>query len=74
MDQILTLLVLAFWAYLWIRIVGKTGNNQWLGLLMIIPIVNLIFMIWLAFSEWPVHRRSGTPSPGAPDQERRILS
>jgi len=71
MDQILTLLVLAFWAYLWIRITGKTGNNQWLGLLMIIPIVNLVFMIWLAFSEWPIQRRSGTPGPV---DERQILS
>ncbi len=59
MEQVVVLIVLAFWLYLWVRLVGKTGNNQWLGLLMIIPIANLILLIWLAFSEWPLERRAG---------------
>lgn len=61
MDQIILLLFVAFWVYIWIRLVGKTGNNQWLGLLMLVPIANLILLIWLAFSEWPIERRAAKP-------------
>ena len=68
MDQIILLLFVAFWVYIWIRLVGKTGNNQWLGLLMLVPIANLILLIWLAFSEWPLERRAAAPPSGNNDQ------
>ncbi len=62
MEQLVILLLLAFWIYVWIRVVGKTGNNQWLGLLMMVPIANVILLIWLAFSEWPIERRAARQS------------
>lgn len=64
MEQIILLLFVAFWVYIWIRLVGKTGNNQWLGLLMLVPIANLVLLIWLAFSEWPLERRATKPPSG----------
>lgn len=39
------------------RIISKTGNTGALSLLLLVPIVNIIFLIWLAFSEWPVEKR-----------------
>jgi len=39
----------AFW-----QIYRKAGLNGALGLLMIIPGVNLVMMLWFAFTEWPV--------------------
>ena len=57
MEQLLILLLAGFFVYCWMRLVGKTGNSQWLGLLIMIPVVNLALVIWLAFSDWPVHRR-----------------
>jgi Family of unknown function (DUF5684) len=36
--------------YLWICITENLGKNKWLGLLMMIPIVNFIFLGILAFS------------------------
>jgi hypothetical protein len=31
----------------------KAGYSSWLGLLMVVPIVNLVLLYFLAFSEWP---------------------
>jgi hypothetical protein len=45
------LLNLAAIIYLWICITENVGKNKWLGLLMLVPIVNLIFPAILAFSK-----------------------
>ena len=42
------IIVLPFW-----KITTKAGYNSWLSLLVIIPLVNLIFIYYLAFSNWP---------------------
>jgi hypothetical protein len=46
--------------YLWICISENLGHNKWLGLLMILPMINLLFMAYLAFS-----KAAGAPSPEA---------
>ena len=40
-----------FVIYLWMKITEARGKEKWLGLLMIIPIVNLVYEGWLAFSD-----------------------
>jgi hypothetical protein len=45
-----TLVVLGIAFY---QIYKKAGFNGLLGLLMLIPIVNLAMMLWFAFAEWP---------------------
>lgn len=68
LEELLVLVVLGFIVYCWMRIVGKTGNSRWLGLVMLVPILNVAFIIWLAFSEWPIEqRRAGTDDAAAPD-------
>ena len=44
----LILPVIAFW-----KICSKAGFPGALGLLMIIPIANIILPLYLAFTEWP---------------------
>ena len=34
----------------------RTGMNPWLSLVMLIPIGNLVMLLVLAFSEWPIER------------------
>lgn len=34
----------------------KAGYSQWLGLLMVVPLVNLALLYFLAFSDWPRQR------------------
>ena len=46
---ILALLVFAFW-----QMFEKAGHPGALGLLMLVPLVNLGAVLYLAFSEWPV--------------------
>ncbi|MBZ0225376.1 MAG: hypothetical protein WBG44_09095 [Comamonas sp.] len=48
-------IVLPFW-----RIFAKAGFSGWLSLLMLIPMVNLIALYVLAFSDWPILRRADT--------------
>ena len=34
----------------------KAGYSAWCGLLMLVPLINLIWLIYFAASLWPVHR------------------
>lgn len=40
------------------RICEKAGFSGLLSLLILVPIANLIFLYWLAFSEWPNQAKS----------------
>ena len=52
-------IVFPFW-----KIFVKAGFSGWLGLLMIIPMINLIVLYVLAFSDWPSSRRADKLDPG----------
>ena len=41
---------------LWYRIFARTGYNGALGILMVVPGVNLILLFVLAFMRWPIER------------------
>jgi len=47
------LLVVPFW-----RISTKAGYSGWLGLLVLIPVLNLAYLYFLAFAEWPEQRKT----------------
>ncbi len=62
-SLILALLILCAFA----AIFRKAGFSGWLGLLMLIPVVNLIWLLAFAFmSEWPIHRQLARAQSGAP--------
>jgi len=44
------------------RICARVGYSPWLSLLMAIPVVNIIFIYFLAFSDWPSQK--GTIATG----------
>jgi len=35
------------------RICQRTGYPGWMGILILIPVVNIFFLYFMAFSEWP---------------------
>lgn len=35
------------------QICKKIGYSPWLSLLIVVPLANLIFIYYLAFSQWP---------------------
>jgi len=49
--------IIPFW-----RICTRVGYSPWLSLLMAIPLVNIIFIYFLAFSDWPSQK--GTITTG----------
>jgi hypothetical protein len=40
------------------RIYSKAGYSRWLGLTYIVPLVNIIVLIWFAFADWPALQRN----------------
>lgn len=47
------------------RICAKAGYSGWLGLLVLVPIANLLLLYFLGFAEWPLERRASGHSPPA---------
>ena len=52
MALIVTIITLVVYC----KIAAKMGYSWALGLLTIVPIVNLVLFIYLAFADWPIHR------------------
>lgn len=50
------IIVPPFW-----KIFSKTGYSGWLSLLMLVPLVNLIVLYVIAFSDWPALRYGQQP-------------
>lgn len=50
--------VIPFW-----RICKRVGHSPWLSLLILLPLINVIFIYFVAFSEWPSEKK-GTTAPG----------
>ena len=63
MLLVAVVVVLPFW-----KIFAKAGFSGWLGLLMIVPMVNLIALYVLAFSDWPGSRPDRLELGSAPDK------
>ncbi|MDX1635524.1 MAG: hypothetical protein R3280_12865 [Marinobacter sp.] len=39
------------------RICTRVGYPGWLGLLILVPILNLALLYFIAFSQWPANRK-----------------
>jgi len=53
---IIVVMIVAYW-----KIWSKAGFNGAWSLLMLIPLVGLISFLYLAFAEWPIHKRINNP-------------
>jgi uncharacterized membrane protein YhaH (DUF805 family) len=52
----IVLVVVAIKLWICCKIFAKAGYSWALGLLMLIPIVNIIMAFFLAFADWPIHK------------------
>jgi hypothetical protein len=57
---ILYLAMIAFFIYCYCRIAGRAGYSPWAGLLMLVPLVNIILIFYFAFTTWPVENGART--------------
>ena len=62
---VVVLTIVAYW-----RIATKAGYNGVFSLLMLVPLANIVLLIYFAFTEWPIEQdlqrlhMGGTPPPG----------
>lgn len=59
---IVTLLITLFFIFIYWKIFSKAGYSGALSLLLLVPIANLIVIVWFAFADWPAIRHR-TPQP-----------
>jgi hypothetical protein len=50
-------LVFPFW-----RIFSKAGFPGWYGLIMVVPLLNVLGLFYLALATWPAHHRDSGPA------------
>lgn len=55
-SGIVGLVAIIFSVIIYWRIFAKAGYSGALGLLMFVPIVNIVMLCILAFGEWPIYR------------------
>ncbi|HUT31151.1 MAG TPA: hypothetical protein VMX13_15255 [Sedimentisphaerales bacterium] len=53
---LVSLIVTAVMVWVYCRIFSKAGYPWALGLLMLVPIANIVMPFVLAFGDWPVHK------------------
>jgi uncharacterized membrane protein YhaH (DUF805 family) len=52
----IVLVILSIKLWICCKIFAKAGYSWALGLLILIPIVNIIMAFFLAFADWPIHK------------------
>jgi len=57
---VIWLSLIIFFVVIHCKIFSKAGYHWAMGLLMMIPIANLIMLCILAFGQWPIHRELQT--------------
>ena len=53
---VIWLAIVVFTVIVQCKIFSKAGYHWAMGLLMLVPIANLIMLCILAFGQWPIHR------------------
>jgi len=53
---LIVLVVVVLNVIIWWKVFAKTGWSGAMGLLVFVPIANLVVLLMLAFAEWPIQR------------------
>ncbi len=53
---LIALVVTVITALVYCKVFSKAGFSWALGLLMLVPIANIVMLFYLAFADWPIHR------------------
>lgn len=56
MGTVMALVLAALFIYPTWRVCERAGFPGWLGVLIAIPVANLVLLYYLAFAEWPALR------------------
>ncbi len=56
---ILYLALIIFFVYCYCKIAGRAGFSPWMGLVMLIPIANIVLLYMFALKPWPIESQGG---------------
>jgi hypothetical protein len=59
---ILYLALIIFFVYCYCKISGRAGYSPWMGLIMLVPIANIVILYMFAFKTWPIESQ-GSVNP-----------
>ena len=76
---VIALVILALTVLIFCKIFSKAGYHWAMGLLVLVPLGNLVVLLVLAFGQWPIHRelqalkhsQMAPPPPGQPHESFR---
>ncbi|MHC4834931.1 MAG: hypothetical protein ACYSOF_03870 [Planctomycetota bacterium] len=76
---VIVLVILALTVLIFCKIFSKAGYHWAMGLLVLVPLGNLVVLLVLAFGQWPIHRelqalkhsQMAPPPPGQPHESFR---
>jgi type II secretory pathway pseudopilin PulG len=60
--------------FAWWKVFRKAGYSGGLGLLMVIPLVNFLMLMMLAFSPWPNQNQAVAADPGPAKENKSFVS
>lgn len=56
LELLVILFIGVFFLVLPIRVLQKAGLSPWFALLFLVPYLNIIAMLWIAFAKWPIEK------------------
>lgn len=66
MPELLVVAVIGAGFFPFWKIFSKAGFSGWLSLIMVVPVLNIVALYYLAFAEWPIHRKTSSPRENTP--------
>jgi hypothetical protein len=60
---VVAIIAMAIAAFVWSRIFGKAGWSKWMGLLMVVPIVNLLMLAGMLYLLVQLRRKVSARKP-----------
>ena len=55
---------------LWWKIFKKAGYHPASGILMVVPIANIVMLFFLTFAKWPLQERVENPGEDKPQSQK----
>jgi len=56
LPEFYVVLIIALLAGIWMTVAHKAGYSAWSGLLMCVPLLNLVVLALFLFREWPIQQ------------------
>lgn len=66
MPEFLVVAIIGLGIFPFWKIFSKAGFSPWLSLTILVPLLNIGVLYYLAFAEWPIHRKTNGSADDMP--------